>query len=61
MEIEKLKKLLREQGLSQRDLSRRLDLDERHVAMWVNRNSIPKVHIKKVAHALGVTADYLLD
>ena len=61
MEIEKLRKLLKEQNISQRDLARRIGVDERHIAVWVNRKSIPKVQIKKVANALGVTADYLLD
>lgn len=61
MEIIKLNKLLKEQKLTQRDLANRLGVDERNIAMWINRKSIPKAHIKKVAVALGVTADYLLD
>ena len=61
MEIIKLNKLLKEQNLTQRDLANRLEIDERLIPMWKKRNSIPKAYVKKVANALGVTADYLLD
>lgn len=52
---------MQEQNVNQRVLAKRIGVDERHIAMWIFRESIPKAHIKKVAVALGVTADYLLD
>lgn len=61
MEIEKIKQLLKELKLTQRELAKKIDVDERYVAIWINRKSIPKAHLKKVAKALGTTTDYLLD
>lgn len=59
---EKLRNLLKVNRLSQADLAESLGTNQQQVSRWVDSNTPPKVpYLLKLARALGVTVDYLID
>ena len=59
---EKIKKLLVENGMTQKDLARRIGLDESVVSRFIKDERKPKPEtIANIATALKTTSDYLLD
>ena len=56
----KLKRRLKEMGMSQSELAERVGTSQSQVSDWVRKKSEPTVRYgAKVAEALGVTMDYL--
>lgn len=59
-EINKVKTLMAERGLTVTKLSRMTNQPQGKVANWFVRGGVPKKHLKAVASVLGVSVDYLL-
>jgi transcriptional regulator with XRE-family HTH domain len=58
---EKIKKLRKEQNISQTDLAEIIGVHQSHIGRYERNESIPTAHvIKKMADKLKVSADYLL-
>lgn len=59
---EKIRRLLKAHRLSQADLARSLGTNQQQVSRWLEAKTPPKAaYLLKLARALGVTADYLID
>ena len=57
----KIKYLLEEKGIKQKELAEKIGVHEVTVSRYINGNHTPPAEIiKKIAEALGVTSDYLL-
>ena len=57
----KIKYLLEEKGITQRELSGKIGVHEITVSRYINEVHMPPPEtIKKIANVLGVTVDYLL-
>lgn len=57
----RVKELLKKQGITQKELSKRLNLNDRAVECWVQKGNIPGVFdCYKISQILGVSIDYLL-
>lgn len=60
MDGNRLKKLLKEKGMSQQKLAEEIGVHRSAVSLWcVNHNGASEENIKKCAEALGVTIEYL--
>lgn len=58
---QKLKTLLKDNGMTQEDLSERLEVSRQAVGKWVNDKGIPEVgKIIQISNLFGVSTDYLL-
>lgn len=58
---QKLKKLLKDNGMTQEDLAERLEVSRQAVGKWVNDKGIPEVgKIVQISNLFGVSMDYLL-
>lgn len=58
---EKLKTLLRENGMTQEDLSERLGVSRQAVGKWVNDRGMPEVDkLVQISNLFGCSLDYLL-
>lgn len=58
---QKLKTLLKDNGMTQEDLAERLEVSRQAVGKWVNDKGIPEVgKIVQISNLFGVTTDYLL-
>ena len=58
---QKLKMLLKENGMTQEDLAERLEVSRQAVGKWVNDKGIPEVgKIVQISDLFGVSTDYLL-
>ena len=59
---EKLKEARKQAGLSQGQLSEKLNVSRSAVAKWETDNGIPDVdNLKSISYLLNVSVDYLLD
>lgn len=57
-----LKELLKEKDLTAAWLSRRVGVSSAAVGMWVNGETMPGIiHARKIAKALNVTTDEVID
>lgn len=57
---DRLKELMKSQGLSQADLSRRSEIPRTTISDYINKSSLPNHdRLKKLAVALNVDAEYL--
>ena len=58
---QKLKILLKDNGMTQEDLAERLEVSRQAVGKWVNDKGIPEVgKIVQISNLFGVSTDYLL-
>lgn len=58
---QKLKALLKDNGMTQEDLAERLEVSRQAVGKWVNDKGIPEVgKIVQISNLFGVSMDYLL-
>lgn len=58
---QKLKTLLKDNGMTQEDLAERLDVSRQAVGKWVNDKGIPEVgKLVQISNLFGVSTDYLL-
>lgn len=58
---QKLKTLLKDNGMTQEDLAERLEVSRQAVGKWVNDKGIPEVgKIVQISNLFGVSTDYLL-
>lgn len=58
---QKLKILLKDNGMTQEDLAERLDVSRQAVGKWVNDKGIPEVgKLVQISNLFGVSLDYLL-
>ncbi|MCM1050290.1 MAG: helix-turn-helix domain-containing protein [Clostridiales bacterium] len=58
---QKLKALLKDNGMTQEDLAERLDVSRQAVGKWVNDKGIPEViKLVQISNLFGVSTDYLL-
>lgn len=58
---QKIKALLKENGMTQEDLAERLDVSRQAVGKWVNDKGIPEVgKLVQISNLFGVSMDYLL-
>ena len=58
---QKLKILLKDNGMTQEDLAERLEVSRQAVGKWVNNKGIPEVgKIIQISELFGVSMDYLL-
>lgn len=58
---QKLKVLLKDNGMTQEDLAERLDVSRQAVGKWVNDKGIPEVgKLVQISNLFGVSLDYLL-
>lgn len=58
---QKLKILLKENGMTQEDLAERLEVSRQAVGKWANDKGIPEVgKIVQISNLFGVSTDYLL-
>lgn len=58
---QKLKKLLKENSMTQEDLAERLDVSRQAVGKWVNDKGVPEVgKLVQISNLFGVSTDYLL-
>ena len=58
---QKLKTLLKDNGMTQEDLAERLDVSRQAVGKWVNDKAIPEVgKLVQISNLFGVSTDYLL-
>lgn len=58
---QKLKKLLKDNGMTQEDLAERLEVSRQAVGKWVNDKGIPEVgKLVQISNLFGVSMDYLL-
>ncbi|MDE5939249.1 MAG: helix-turn-helix domain-containing protein [Lachnospiraceae bacterium] len=58
---QKLKVLLKDNGMTQEDLAERLDVSRQAVGKWVNDKGIPEVgKLVQISNLFGVSTDYLL-
>ena len=58
---QKLKTLLKDNGMTQEDLAERLEVSRQAVGKWVNDKGIPEVgKIVQISNLFGVSMDYLL-
>ncbi|MBD5456438.1 MAG: helix-turn-helix transcriptional regulator [Lachnospiraceae bacterium] len=58
---EKLKALLKEKGMTQEELSERLDVSRQAVGKWANDKGLPEVDkLIQISNIFGVSLDYLL-
>ncbi|MDE7282330.1 MAG: helix-turn-helix domain-containing protein [Lachnospiraceae bacterium] len=58
---QKLKTILKENGMTQEDLAERLDVSRQAVGKWVNDKGIPEVgKLVQISNLFGVSTDYLL-
>lgn len=58
---QKLKALLKDNGMTQEDLAERLEVSRQAVGKWVNDKGIPEVgKIVQISNLFGVSTDYLL-
>lgn len=58
---EKLKFLLKENGMTQEDLAEKLDVSRQAVGKWVNNKGMPEVgKLIQISDMFGVSMDYLL-
>ena len=59
--IQKLKTLLKDNGMTQEDLAERLEVSRQAVGKWVNDKGIPEAgKIVQISNLFGVSTDYLL-
>lgn len=57
----RVKELLKNQGITQKELSKKLELNDRAVDSWVQKGNVPGVFdCYKISQILGVSIDYLL-
>jgi len=59
-EINKVKVLIGERGLTITRFAKLVNQPQGKVANWFVRGGVPKKHLKTVASVLGVSVDYLL-
>ncbi len=58
---QKLKALLKNNGMTQEDLAEKLDVSRQAVGKWVNDKGIPEVgKLVQISNLFGVSTDYLL-
>ncbi len=58
---QKLKALLKDNGMTQEDLAERLEVSRQAVGKWVNDKGIPEVgKLVQISNLFGVSTDYLL-
>lgn len=58
---QKLKMLLKDNGMTQEDLAERLEVSRQAVGKWVNDKGIPEVgKLVQISNLFGVSTDYLL-
>ena len=58
---QKLKTLLKDNGMTQEDLAERLEVSRQAVGKWVNDKGIPEVgKLVQISNLFGVSTDYLL-
>ena len=58
---QKLRALLKDNGMTQEDLAERLEVSRQAVGKWVNDKGIPEVgKIIQISNLFGVSLDYLL-
>lgn len=58
---QKLKTLLKDNGMTQEDLAEKLEVSRQAVGKWVNDKGIPEVgKIVQISNLFGVSTDYLL-
>lgn len=58
---QKLKALLKDNGMTQEDLAEQLDVSRQAVGKWVNDKGIPEVgKLVQISNLFGVSTDYLL-
>lgn len=58
---QKLKVLLKDNGMTQEDLAERLEVSRQAVGKWVNDKGIPEVgKLVQISNLFGVSTDYLL-
>lgn len=58
---QKLKTLLKDNGMTQEDLAERLEVSRQAVGKWVNDKGIPEVgKLVQISNLFGVSIDYLL-
>ncbi len=58
---QKLRTLLKDNGMTQEDLAERLEVSRQAVGKWVNDKGIPEVgKIVQISNLFGVSTDYLL-
>lgn len=58
---QKLKKLLKDNGMTQEDLAEKLEVSRQAVGKWVNDKGIPEVgKLVQISNLFGVSIDYLL-
>lgn len=58
---QKLKALLKDNGMTQEDLAERLEVSRQAVGKWVNDKGIPEVgKLVQISNLFGVSMDYLL-
>ena len=58
---QKLKTLLKDNGMTQEDLAERLEVSRQAVGKWVNDKGIPEVgKLVQISNLFGVSMDYLL-
>ena len=59
---DKLKRTIHEKAITQRELAATTGISEVSISRYINADRLPKItEFKKIADALGVTADYLLE
>lgn len=59
---EKIRRLLKAHRLSQADLAKSLGTNQQQVSRWLDAKAPPKAaYLLRLARALGVTVDYLID
>ena len=58
---QKLRALLKDNGMTQEDLAERLEVSRQAVGKWVNDKGIPEVgKLVQISNLFGVSTDYLL-